>query len=158
MCPALQEWWPEAAQPEDWEGVTMDNGRVARLLLEDFGLTGAVPAEIGRLSALRELDLSSNQLTSVPAEIGQLTSLRYLIIVGNKLTSLPAEFGQLTSLEVLHLQHNQLTSLPAEFGQLTSLEGLFLKNNRLTSVPAAIRELRAAGCEVLMDVGVTFDE
>jgi hypothetical protein len=48
--------------------------------------------------------------------------------------------------------------LPAEFGQLMSLEGLFLKNNRLTSVPAAIRELRAAGCEVLMDVGVTFDE
>ena len=158
MCPALQERWPEDEQPKDWEGVTIENGRVVELRVEDFELTEAVPAEIGRLSALRELDLSSNQLTSVPAEIGQLTSLRYLIIVGNKLTSLPAEFGQLTSLEVLHLQHNQLTSLPAEFGQLTSLEGLFLKNNRLTSVPAAIRELRAAGCEVLMDVGVTFDE
>ena len=76
MCPALQERWPEDEQPEDWEGVTIENGRVVELRVEDFDLTGAVPAEIGRLSALRELDLSSNQLTSVPAEIGQLTSLR----------------------------------------------------------------------------------
>ena len=53
MCPELQERWPEAARPEDWEGVTMENGRVVKLKLEDFGLTGAVPAEIGRLSALR---------------------------------------------------------------------------------------------------------
>ena len=54
----------------------MENGRVVKLTLEEFGLTGAVPAEIGRLSALRELNLGDNQLTSVPAEIGQLTSLR----------------------------------------------------------------------------------
>ena len=53
MCPELQERWPEAARPEDWEGVTMENGRVVKLELEEFGLTGAVPAEIGRLSALR---------------------------------------------------------------------------------------------------------
>ena len=78
MCPALQERWPEAARPEQWRGVTMENGRVVKLLLDDFGLTGAVPAEIGRLSALRVLDLANNQLTSVPAEIGQLTSLTKL--------------------------------------------------------------------------------
>ena len=39
-----------------------------------------MPAEIGRLSALRELNLGGNQLTSVPAEIGQLTSLRELCL------------------------------------------------------------------------------
>ena len=53
MCPELQERWPEAERPEHWEGVTMENGRVVELSLEEFGLTGAVPAEIGRLSALR---------------------------------------------------------------------------------------------------------
>ena len=47
MCPALQEWWPEDEQPEDGEGVEMENGRVVELKLEEFGLTGAVPAEIG---------------------------------------------------------------------------------------------------------------
>ena len=119
--------------------------------------TGAVPADIGRLSALRTLDLSYNQLTSVPAEIGQLTSLKVLNLRGNLLTSLPAEIGQLTSLRTLDLADNQLTSVPAEIGQLTSLTELYLCNNQLTRacmltiVPAAIRELEAAGCEVDMD-------
>ena len=61
MCPELQERWPEAARPEQWRGVTMENGRVVKLCLEDFGLTGAVPAEIGQLtslSALRVVDLA----------------------------------------------------------------------------------------------------
>ena len=76
MCPALQERWSEAARPEDWSGVTMENGRVVKLVLEQFGLTGALPAEVGRLSALKVLWLHYNQLTSLPAEIGQLVSLR----------------------------------------------------------------------------------
>ena len=98
MCPALRALWPEAARPEDWEGVTMENGRVVKLSLDDFGLTGAVPAEVCRLSALRELHLSHNQLTSLPAEIGQLTALTKLDLGYNQLTSVPAEIGQLTSL------------------------------------------------------------
>ena len=57
MCPdTAEERWPEDEQPEDWEGVTMENGRVVELELENFGLTGAVPAEIGRLSALRAVE------------------------------------------------------------------------------------------------------
>jgi leucine-rich repeat protein SHOC2 len=164
MCPELQERWPEAARPEHWEGVTMENGRVVQLKLEEFGLTGAVPAEIGRLSALRELDLDGNELTSVPAEIGQLTSLEKLYLGDNQLTSLPAEIGQLTALEELYLEGNQLTSLPAEIGQLASLEivgppresaderaggdraahvagEVASRGNRLTSVPAKIGQL-----------------
>jgi len=95
MCPELQERWPEAARPEDWEGVTIENGRVVELSLHSFDLTGALPAEIGRLSALTELDLGGNQLTSLPAEIGQLTSLRELVLFENQLTSLPAAIGEL---------------------------------------------------------------
>ena len=171
MCPELQERWPEAARPEHWEGVTMENGRVVELVLEEFELTGAVPAEIGRLSALRELWLTDNKLTSLPAEIGQLTSLQVLSLSHNQLTSVPAEIGQLISLtelnltcnqltslpaEIWHLTtlrelslfHNKLTSVPAEIGQLTALEGLDIRDNQLTTLPAAIRELRAAGCRV----------
>ena len=78
MCPELQEVWPEDEQPEHWEGVTMENSRVVELELVEFGLTGAVPAEIGQLTSLTVLVLRCNELTSVPAEIGQLTSLRWL--------------------------------------------------------------------------------
>ena len=113
----------------------MENGRVVELLLDEFDLTGALPAEVGRLSALRQLRLGGNQLTSLPAEIGQLTSLSYL-----------------------NLSFNELTSLPAEIGQLTSLTGLGLECYRLTSVPAAFRELEAAGCRMFVGAGVTFDE
>ena len=135
MCPELQDRWPEDEQPEDWKGVTIENGRVVKLVFDEFGLTGAVPAEVGRLSALRVLDLSYNQLTSLPMEIWQLTSLERLVLVDN-----------------------QLTTVPAEIGQLTSLRGLYLRDNELTTLPAAIRELRAAGCYMHLDDGVKFDE
>ena len=180
--PKLQERWSVAVRPEDWEGVTMEDGRVVGLYLMWMGLTGAVPPEIGLLTSLRELQLGENQLTSLPAEIGQvislrqlylgynqltsvpveigqLTSLKWLVLAGNQLTSVPAEIGQLiTSLESLDLNNNPLTSLPAEIGQLTSLRQLYLGYNQLTTLPAAIRELRAAGCYVHMDDGVTIDE
>ena len=121
MCPELQERWPEAARPEDWEGVTMENSRVVELELEDVGLTDAVPAELGQLTSLEMLNLTGNQLTSLPAEIGQLTSLRELFLDNNWLTSVPAEIGLLTSLEVLSLIDNQLTSVPAAIRDLRGL-------------------------------------
>ena len=157
MCPKLQRRWPEDEPTEQWSGVTMENGRVVQLDLQEFGLTGAVPAEIGQLRSLERLYLNDNKLTSLPAEIGQLTSLEKLWLDDNQLTSVPAEIGQLTSLEKLYLRGNQLTSLPAEIGQLTSLKLLWLCRNQLTSVPVAVNELRAAGCNVRTDVGVTVD-
>ena len=132
--PGLQRAW-QGEDPKDWEGVELERNRVVRLKLKDFGLTGALPAEIGQLTALRGLDLGDNQLTSLPVEIGQLTSLTFL-----------------------NLGDNQLTSLPAEIGHLTSLTSLYLGDNLLTSVPAAIRELRAAGCIVRLDDGVRVYE
>jgi leucine-rich repeat protein SHOC2 len=181
MCSELQERWPEAARPEEWEGVTIENGRVVKLKIERFGVTGAVPAEIGRLTSLRVLGLGLNQLTTVPAEIGQLTALEELRLYNNQLTTVPAEIGQLTALKRLDLDYNQLTSVPAEIGQLTSLVELRLDGNRLTSLPAeigqltaleelhlngnllttvsaAIGQLRADNCSVYMDGGVTIDE
>ena len=88
MCPELQRRWPEDEPAEQWRGVTMENGRVVQLDLQEFGLTGAVPAEIGQLTSLERLYLNNNRLTSVPAEIWQLTSLEKLWLSGNQLTSL----------------------------------------------------------------------
>ena len=62
MCPELQERWPEDEPAEQWSGVTMENGRVVKLELEEFGLTGAVPAEIGQLTSLRVLDLNAKSV------------------------------------------------------------------------------------------------
>jgi len=52
----------------DWTGVTCDSrGHVIYLLLSNSNLTGIISPAIGNLSALRRLDLHSNQLSgSIP--------------------------------------------------------------------------------------------
>ena len=50
--PQLTRYWRVAAGPEEWRGVTMEDGRVVELELGEMGLTGAVPAEIGQLTSL----------------------------------------------------------------------------------------------------------
>jgi len=139
--PQLKRYWRVNVRPEEWRGVTMENGRVVKLVLVESRLTGAVPAEIGQLTSLRDLHLRGNQLTSLPEEIRQLTSLRMLSLDNNQLTRLPAGIGQLRSLEVLNLTHNQLASVPAEIGQLASLRQLSLSGSRLTRLPAEIGQL-----------------
>ena len=162
-CPALEAQWPDSQAPEAWKGVGMEDDRVVRLNFSPYPTRWtrpllAVPAVIGQLTSLEQLNLRGNKLTSLPAEIGQLTSLEQLNLGGNKLTSLPVEVGQLTSLKELSLGGNRLTSLPVEVGQLPPLQTLDLCGNRLIRVPAAIRELRAAGCSMHLDDGVTVDE
>ncbi|MBD2500458.1 leucine-rich repeat domain-containing protein [Anabaena azotica] len=104
------------------------------------GLT-KLPAEIGQLSNLSQLNLRDNQLTKLPAEIGQLSNLSQLNLRDNQLTMLPAVISQLTNLSVLSLGENQLTTLPAEIGQLSKLRQLYLSHNQLTTLPAVISQL-----------------
>ena len=47
----------------DWVGVTTSSGRVTGLRLSRYGLTGTIPAELGKLTALTYLDLYDNNLT-----------------------------------------------------------------------------------------------
>jgi len=117
--------------------------------LSDKGLT-ELPPQIGRLTKLEKLDLSSsydaeeknkNQLTALPPEIGQLTSLQSLDLRRNQLTALPPEIVQLTSLQSLDLGDNGLTALPPEIVQLTSLQSLGLWDNQLTALPPEIGQL-----------------
>jgi len=94
-----------------------------------------LPLEIGQLSQLQSLALSSNELTALPPEIGQLTQLQSLNLRQNQLTALPPEIGQLTPLQSLTLRRNQLTALPREISQLTRLQRLDLRENPLPIPP-----------------------
>ncbi|TKW13026.1 hypothetical protein SEVIR_5G073000v4 [Setaria viridis] len=99
------------------------------------GLTGAVPASLGRLASLQSLVLVENNLTgAVPAELGALLKLRRLVLSGNGLSGpIPATLGALRGLLKLDLSNNQLQGgIPPELGGLKSLTLLDLRNNSLT--------------------------
>jgi hypothetical protein len=102
-----------------------------------------VPAELGRLKSLVNLELGNNRLTSVPPELGQLIALQELALGSNHLTSLPPELWKLSALQKLALDNNQLTSLPPELGQLAALQELALDSNHLTSLPPELGQLAA---------------
>ena len=62
------------------------------LHLNNRGLIGSIPPEIGNLTNLTQLYLSGNQLTgSIPSAIGNLTSLTYLDLGRNALSGVIPE-------------------------------------------------------------------
>ena len=111
------------------------------LNLEDIGLTGEIPPEIGNLVNLTILILHDNQLSGdIPANIGNLVNLNHLSLSGNQLSSIPPEIGDLVNLTNLYLNGNQLSgSIPSEIGNLVNLIHLNLNGNQLSGeIPESI--------------------
>lgn len=122
--------------------------KLTTLFLNHNRLTGAVPATFGNLVNLEGLFLHSNELSSVPAELEKLTALRELNLSNNLLRgSIPATLSSLTSLRTLDLRKNQLSgSIPATFGDLKDLTTLHLAENTLTgTLPAELGNLARLG-------------
>jgi Leucine-rich repeat (LRR) protein len=111
------------------------------LLLKDNDLK-TLPAEIGRMTDLVELDLANNsELGSLPSSIGNLSNLRKLDIRLCGLTGLPPEFGNLKNLEVLQLWNNGFVMLPDCILELSNLRDLHLNNNKLITLPQGITKM-----------------
>lgn len=162
--------WLTDAPLGSWHGVRVDaTGRITELTLEENGLSGSIPPDVGGLAKLTRLDLGDNRLSgSIPAELGRLANLGTLWLASNELTgpippslgdlanvyqmslainrlsgTIPAELGGMVNLNHAQLQGNDLTgTLPSELGNLAELDELFLAGNRLTGlIPEEFMEL-----------------
>ncbi|XP_050271512.1 probable leucine-rich repeat receptor-like protein kinase At1g35710 [Quercus robur] len=119
---------------------------LVRLNLRNTGLRGSIPRQIGTLSKLTFLSLSSNNLTGhFPLFLTNLTQLASLFIYQNLINGpIPEELGNLKNLQVLDLSYNKLTgSIPSALGHLTNLMGLYLSSNNITgSIPEELGDLK----------------
>ena len=139
--------WSAGLPVEEWDGIRIVGSpeRVDSLTLNDLGLNGVIPAELGLLAHLFLLSLSGNDLSGpIPSELGDLGDLAILSLSGNNLNgAIPRELGDIPYLIILDLSSNQLTGeIPPELGKLTDLLELHLDRNQLVDViPDELAEL-----------------
>ena len=108
---------PEWLKGDGLRGLTVENGRVTEVRWDNVGLGGYLDSSVGRLSALKTLSLSDNQIGGpLPPTLGRLSSLESLNLTRNVLTGeVPSEFAYLTNLHSIGLNINHLTKMPLGF-------------------------------------------
>ncbi|MBA0622828.1 hypothetical protein Godav_008331 [Gossypium davidsonii] len=152
--------------PRNWFGITCNEGHVTAITLNGLGLVGnfSFPVIVG-LKLLRNLSISSNQLTGTISNIGSIRSLQFLDLSVNAFHGvIPSGIANLKdlylnisqnllvgelfahdgmpyfdSLEVLDASNNQLVGTIPSFNFIVSLRILRLGSNRLSgSLPEAL--------------------
>ncbi|KAG2300030.1 hypothetical protein Bca52824_036502 [Brassica carinata] len=129
--------WNNSSPLCNWTGVTCGRRRerVVSLDLGGFKLAGVISPSIGNLSFLRSLNLADNSFTStIPREVGMLSRLQYLNMSSNLLQGrIPPSLSNCSTLSTLDLSSNQIGhEVPSELGSLSKLAILYLNSNNLT--------------------------
>lgn len=92
-------------------------------------------------TALVDVRLSGNKLSSLPWDLGALTSLHTLLLDDNLLSSLPPTFSKLRRLLHLSMNKNNFDSLPYDLGELTELRHLSINTNLISELPPTFHKL-----------------
>ncbi|MFY8001447.1 MAG: IPT/TIG domain-containing protein, partial [Candidatus Kapaibacteriota bacterium] len=84
-----EEWtrrrnWLTAAPLASWQGVTVENGRIAQLSLDSAGLRGTLPLALNSLTAMRSFRARGNSLEGgFPSSLLLLSQLQELMLSNN---------------------------------------------------------------------------
>ena len=140
--------WNRTTLIRNWTGVILrgDPLRVTEIILEGGIATvnGAIPPEIGELTALKELMIVRNQVSGeIPPEIANLPELEILWLFGNQLTgNIPPELGNALNLSEIRIYDNDLTgNIPPELAKIPNLIALGVGENNFTGcIPAGLAE------------------
>ncbi len=156
-----------------WVGINIINdGHIEKIYFYENNLSGQLPAEIGNLVWLKDLDIEKNNLTgTLPGEFGNLTNLVGITLNSNNISGpLPASMINLINLKYLYLSSNPLNcnfpneiivkwpnieildlkrtglmgSLNLDFNQIPKLDMFSISENQLSGeIPASISKLKS---------------
>ncbi|KAJ0601751.1 putative protein kinase RLK-Pelle-LRR-XI-1 family [Helianthus annuus] len=172
---ALVAWWPYANASHHciWEGITCNKAgsvtgiylvghylgdgtglgslnlssfpNLVSLLIENCGVEGSIPEQIGFLSDLNYLSLWGNRLSgNLPVSLTNLTHLENLDLSYNHFSGdLPHSFTNLIRLKTLYLDSNSFSGeFPALLTNLIHLESLSLSTNNFSGeLPVSLTNL-----------------
>ena len=99
-----------------------------------------LPEDLGQMTSLTSLDLSTNQFSGpIPESIGEMKNLVELRLDQNFLTGpLPASVNQLADMKILSVSGNFISALPGGLTSLTQLEQLQLSINSIVEIPEEV--------------------
>jgi hypothetical protein len=106
---------------------------IQKILLEDQGIDGVIPVELGNLKYMEEINLCNNRLLNLPDTIGGCLSLSVMNMSYNRISShLPASIGNLKKLEILRMYQNKMEGfLPQTLGDAALTEMALGRNKFL---------------------------
>jgi len=119
--------------------------RITRLVLKSKHLKGVLSPAIGRLTELKQLSLSHNQLVDhLPPQIVDCRKLELLDLSNNLFSGeVPSELSSLTRLRALDISSNKLSGNLNFLKYFPNLETLSVADNLFTGrVPSSVRSFR----------------
>ncbi|XP_022736671.1 leucine-rich repeat receptor-like serine/threonine/tyrosine-protein kinase SOBIR1 [Durio zibethinus] len=119
--------------------------KVTRLVFKSKGLDGFLSPAIGKLSELKELSVSHNNIVDqVPSQIVDCKKLEVLDLQNNLFSGeVPSNLSSLIRLRVLDLSSNKFSGDLSFLKYFPNLESLSLANNLFSGkIPSSIRSFR----------------
>jgi Leucine-rich repeat (LRR) protein len=141
---AVQSTADGAKRPckDQWQGLTCELDTsdltlcaVTEMIFENFNLNGPLPNEIGNITSLQVLHLSTNLISgTLPRSLGALSEMEEFYLDSNAFTGdIPTELGRLTESTYFELGDNFLVgTIPTELYGLINVQVFYLPHNHLT--------------------------
>jgi Leucine-rich repeat (LRR) protein len=105
-----------------------------------------VPREVCRITQLRKLNLSDNNIAILSPELSKIINLETLNLSENMLRTFPLVLCDLTLMGDLNISKNPISSLPPQIGRLTVMRRLGLEGLSLLRPAPEVVQLRTEVC------------
>lgn len=107
--PSSLDW--SDPNPCNWAKVHCSNNRVDKIQIGSLGLTGTLPPNLNKLTALTQLELMNNSVSGPLPTLSGLKFMQILLLHNNHFTVIPDDFFDgMTSLQNVDISYNSFSS------------------------------------------------